>query len=284
MVIVKLDGGMGNQLFQYATGRYLAQKLNADLKLDIDVYRAGNKRQYALHHFNVEEIFSTPEEQKKFRRKEFFRRQLNRFGAAIQSYWYTEQRQGYDANVEKLTDNVYLEGFWQSEKYFKSIEETIRREFTIKDPPSALNSKYMDEIRLVNSISIHVRRGDYVEDKETSAVHGVCSIDYYRQAIHRLSAEVNDPRFYFFSDDMNWTKANLSGSPHPSVYIDHNQTAPYEDLRLMSSCKHHIIANSSFSWWGAWLSENKGKKVIAPRNWFRTLQNEDIIPNGWITL
>jgi hypothetical protein len=284
MVIVRLDGGMGNQLFQYALGRNLARRLNTTLKLDAEIYTTGDKRQYSLHHFNIEEVFSTVSERKNLKRKEFFRRQLNRLGAGIQPYWYIEQSPGYDVNVEKLTDNVYMEGFWQSEKYFKPIEETIRKEFTVKDPPSSLNRKYLDEIRSANSISIHVRRGDYVTDKETSAIHGVCSMDYYREAIRRMSAEVSDPSFYVFSDDMNWTKANLSSSPHRAVYIEHNQTAPHEDLRLMYSCKHHIIANSSFSWWGAWLSENAGKKVIAPRNWFRTLENKDIIPNGWLTL
>ncbi|HET6995265.1 MAG TPA: alpha-1,2-fucosyltransferase, partial [Chitinophagaceae bacterium] len=143
---------------------------------------------------------------------------------------------------------------------------------------------YLDEIRSVNAVSIHVRRGDYVNDKETNAVHGVCSIDYYREAINRLSGEISEPRFYIFSDDMDWARANLPISPHLAVYVDNNQMASHEDLRLMSSCKHHIIANSSFSWWGAWLSDYAGKKVIAPRNWFRTLENKDIIPNGWITL
>src|SRR5436190_9560810 len=284
MVVVKLEGGMGNQLFQYAAGRYLAQKLNAELKLDIDIYTTENKRQYALHHFNVQEVFSKARERKNLKRKEFFRRQLNKLGADLKSYWYTEQITGNDIDVEKLTDNVFLEGFWQSEKYFKPIESTIRKEFIVKDQPSALNRKYLDEIRSVNSISIHVRRGDYVTDKETNAVHGVCDLEYYRKAIDRMSTEINDPRFYIFSDDMKWTKENISSSIHPFAYSAHNQAAPHEDLRLMYSCKHHIIANSSFSWWGAWLNMNTEKKVIAPRNWFRTLENRDIIPTGWLTL
>ncbi len=284
MVVVKLDGGMGNQLFQYAFGKNLAHKLNTSLHLDKSVYTAENKRQYSLHHFNVEEVFSTAGEIKKLKRKEFFRRQLNRLGAVIKPYWFTEKHAGYHIAAEKLGDNVYLEGFWQSEKYFKPIEQTIRREFIVKDEPSTINSKYLDEIRSVNSISIHVRRGDYVEDKETNAIHGVCSVDYYRDAIRLVSAEISDPRFYIFSDDVKWAKANLSNSLHHVVYIDHNQTAPHEDLRLMYSCKHHIIANSSFSWWGAWLNASPEKKVIAPRNWFRTLENKDIIPNGWLAI
>ena len=284
MVIVRLDGGLGNQLFQYALGKNLARRLNATLKLDAEIYTTEDKRQYALHHFNLEEVFSTASERKNLKRKEFFRRQLNKLGAGLKPYWYTEQKPGYDVNIERLTDNVYLEGFWQSEKYFKSIEETIRKEFTVKDQPSASNRKCLDEIRSVNSISIHIRRGDFVTEKETNAIHGVCDSEYYRRAIDRMSAEVSDPRFYIFSDDMEWAKANLSSSLHTDVYVDHNKTAPHEDLRLMYSCKHHVIANSSFSWWGAWLNENSEKKVIAPRNWFRSLENKDIIPTGWFTL
>ncbi len=284
MIVVRLDGGMGNQLFQYALGRYLAHKLDATLKLDKSVYTTGNKRQYSLHGLNVQEVFSTAAEKKALRRKEFFRRQLNRLGVRIRPYWYTEKTSGYDAQVEKLVDNVYLEGFWQSEKYFKPVEQLIRQEFIVKEPPSIANRKYLDEINSVNAVSVHVRRGDYVDDKETNAVHGVCSVDYYTEAVTRISAEISNPRFFIFSDDMKWTRENLSPLFHPVVFIDPNQQAPQEDLRLMSSCKHHIIANSSFSWWGAWLNNDAKKKVIAPRNWFTTLENNDIIPGGWLTL
>ncbi|HET6996480.1 MAG TPA: hypothetical protein VFI06_15905, partial [Chitinophagaceae bacterium] len=131
MIITKLDGGMGNQLFQYALGKYLALKLDATLKLDTGVYTRDNKRQYALQHFQIEQVFCTGAERENLKRKEFFRRQLNRLGAGIKPYWYTEQHPGHDVAIEKLTDNVYLEGFWQSEKYFKPIEETIRREFRV---------------------------------------------------------------------------------------------------------------------------------------------------------
>jgi len=136
----------------------------------------------------------------------------------------------------------------------------------------------------VNAVSLHVRRGDYVLDKLTNTVHGVCDIDYYTEAIGRMTAAISDPRFYIFSDDMEWAKTNLSINRFPVAYIDHNASADYEDIRLMYSCKHHIIANSSFSWWGAWLNNYGGKKVIAPKKWFRSLTNDDLIPDGWLTI
>jgi glycosyl transferase family 11 len=284
MIIIKLDGGMGNQLFQYAIGKSLAHKLKAELKLDVALFTANNKRQYALGHFGIPENFSTEAEKKSFKRKEFMRRQLTRLGFRIKPYWYTERRPGYDEYVEQLTDNVYLEGFWQTEKYFKGIKDIIRREFVVKEPISAINSQYLEDIVSVNAVSVHVRRDDYVKDNATNAVHGVCDVDYYRKAIELMGRKIEQARFFIFSDDMAWTKANISADPFPTTYIEQNASAAYEDLRLMYSCKHHIIANSSFSWWGAWLNNAANKIVIAPTRWFRTLENKDIIPPEWITL
>jgi hypothetical protein len=277
-----MDGGMGNQLFQYAVGKYLAEKHGVELKLDVDSYIGNKNRQYSLHHFAVKEVFCSRKDKKTLERKEYISRQLRKLGFSIKPYWCTEQNPGYHDYVQRLNSNVYLEGFWQSEKYFKAIENIIRKEFIVKESPSDLNKCYLDKIRSANAVSIHVRRGDYISDEVTHAVHGVCGLDYYREAINLMMAGVDDPQFFIFSDDMEWTKANLSIDRYPVTYIDNNTTADYEDIRLMSSCKHHIIANSSFSWWGAWLNDYGGKKVIAPKKWFRSLlTNDDIIPDGW---
>jgi hypothetical protein len=152
----------------------------------------------------------------------------------------------------------------------------------VKEAPAELNRQYLNEISSVNAISIHVRRGDYVTDGITNAVHGVCGIDYYREAISYMAAKINDPRFYIFSDDMEWTKAHLSTDPYPAIFIDHNNNVGQEDMRLMYSCKHHIIANSSFSWWGAWLNNYPGKTVIAPAQWSNIPGSESILPDSWI--
>ena len=285
MIIVKLDGGMGNQMFQYAVGKYLSLKLKAKLKLDTDTYLSNKSRHYALDHLSTEENFSTQREKKSLHRKEYFRRKLNKIGFSISPYWCTEQEPGYHNYIEQLTDNVYLEGFWQSEKYFKPIEEIIRKEFVVKEVPAEINKKHLDKIESVNAVSVHIRRGDYMSDKTTNEVHGVCDISYYDEAINRMTAEVNDPSFFIFSDDMAWAKAHLSIDDGLVTYVDNNSGADYEDIRLMYSCKHHIIANSSFSWWGAWLNTYRDKKVIAPKKWFRSVvTNKDIIPDGWLTI
>lgn len=284
MIIIKLDGGMGNQLFQYALGKSLALKLNAELKFDTHLFTPANKRQYSLHHFGIEEKISSISEKQSLEGKEYVRRQLNKLGFRLKPYWYTEHNAGYDKFVDQLTDNVYIEGFWQTEKYFKPIEESIRKQLKVKDPISAVNAEYLREIIGVNAISLHVRRGDYITDKVTSEVHGVCDIEYYRQAIDLIGKKIEQPHFYIFSDDMEWTKANLSVHPFPATYIENNIDAPQDDLRLMYSCKHHIIANSSFSWWGAWLGDAPNKMVIAPKKWFRSLENDDIIPPKWISI
>ena len=275
---------MGNQLFQYALGKYLALKDGTRLNLDIGTYKQNTLRQYALYHFDIEEMFCAGKEKKRLEQKEYFRRKLKRIGFSVKPYWYTEQKPGYDDYIQQLTGNVYLEGFWQSEKYFKPIENIIRKEFIVKEPPSHKNKQYLNEIGSVNAVSLHVRRGDYVLDEVTNAVHGVCDIGYYSEAISRMAAAISDPRFYIFSDDIEWAKTNLSINRYPVTYIDHNVSADYEDIRLMYSCKHHIIANSSFSWWGAWLNNYGGKKVIAPKKWFRSLTNDDLIPDGWLTI
>jgi len=285
MIIVKLDGGMGNQLFQYALGKYLSVKLKAVLKLDRDRYLNNKQRQYSLDHFNMKPTFSTVHEKKRLKRKEYLRRKFARIGFPIQAYWCTEEYPGYHDYVQQLTDNVYLEGFWQSEKYFKPIENIIRSEFVIKTPPSAMNARYMERIHSVNAVAVHIRRGDYVSDSVTNAVHGVCDTSYYSEAVTRMASEVRNPSFFIFSDDMRWTMENVVITHYPATYVDHNTDAAHEDLRLMYSCKHHIIANSSFSWWGAWLNDSAEKKVIAPKQWFRSIiTNNDIIPEGWQTI
>ncbi len=282
MIIVKLDGGMGNQLFQYAMGRYLSIKLKTNLKLDRDLYLANSQRHYSLHHFDVEESFCTPNERKALKRKDFLRRKLNNIGFAVTPYWYTEEFPGYHNYTRQARGDAYFEGFWQSEKYFKPAESIIRNELVVKTMPSDINKRLLDEIGSVNAVSVHVRRGDYVSDSVTNAVHGICDINYYKQALNLITTEIADPSFFVFSDDMSWTRSNIMINGYPVTYVDHNAEADYEDFRLMYSCRHHIIANSSFSWWGAWLNSYPGKKVIAPKNWFRSqLINNDIIPQEW---
>lgn len=281
LIIVNIYGGLGNQLFQYAAGRYLAEKHNTILKLDIENFKTDKRRGYSLQYFNIKEVFCTSVDKAVIKGMERIKKLLNnkRPGAI-----YTEQNLNFDKHVTELGNNMYLDGYWGNEKYFKPIENIIRNEFTVRQPPAGMNEIYLQKIRSANSIAIHVRRGDYVSSKETNTFHGVCSVAYYQAAIAQLSARLSDPVFFIFSDDISWVKENLVINDFPVDYVEHNSNLAYEDLRLMYSCRHNIIANSSFSWWGAWLNNNPGKIVIAPEKWNNIPGDKTELPDQWIRL
>ena len=176
-------------------------------------------------------------------------------------------------------------GYWQSEKYFVERSETIRSDFTFRIPLDVCNRELVATLDRANTVSLHIRRGDYANNSKTKATHGLCSLDYYQAAVNYVAERVESPRFFVFSDDIAWAKENLK-IKFPCQYIGHNQgTNSYIDMQLMSLCKHHIIANSSFSWWGAWLNPNVSKIVIAPSRWFAKPTNvHDLFPPGWVML
>jgi hypothetical protein len=201
-------------------------------------------------------------------------------------YYKKEPPLRFDPDFFAVPDNVYLEGYWQSENYFKTIENAIKSEFTLKEDPDPQNALLSEKILGSNSVSIHIRRGDYVHNPVTFDYHGVCSLEYYHSAIDTIAKKISNPHFYIFSDDSLWVKQNL-GINYPHTYVTHNQgLKDYMDLWLMKLCRHHIIANSSFSWWGAWLCSNPGKIVIAPKQWFNNpdVNTDDLIPNTWLRL
>jgi hypothetical protein len=186
--------------------------------------------------------------------------------------------------LDELPSRCYMEGYWQSEKYFKSVAELIRSEFTFATALNAINEKYAAQIAVSNSISLHVRRGDYASNPRTLAIHGLLPLDYYHRAVDFISQRVPDPTFFIFSDDMNWVRENLR-IPHPCHFVTCNSAGDsYNDMRLMSMCRHHVIANSSFSWWGAWLNPSEDKIVIAPKRWFTERDSSELIPNDWVRL
>lgn len=290
MIITKLIGGLGNQMFQYAAGRRAAHFNSTELKLDITGYgkQSGiTPRKYTLQIFNIEENFASESEINKLKKSNFIQKVLKKIHPVFTKKSYVrEKSHNFDPNILKIGDNSYLEGYWPSEKYFKDIEDIIRKEFTLKDKPDAINQKMISRIKNCDSISIHIRHGDYVYDEKTNKYHGVCNLDYYLKAVASVAKKVKKPYFFMFSDDIKWVKQNLH-LEFPCVYVDHNTgKKDYEDLRLMSACKHHIIANSSFSWWGAWLNQNPDKIVIAPKKWFRdkSIDTKDLIPQSWVKI
>ena len=287
MVVVKLMGGLGNQMFQYAAGRALAHAFNTSLKLDISFLSDNTprhnviQRPYELSVFNIKEQFPNKKEVQKFTTG----RVALSDRLTFRTYTlYKEPHFHFAPDFLKLKPSVYLDGFWQSEEYFKAIKETIVEEFSFKEKPEGGNKQISDQISGTNSVSIHVRRGDYISNPYTNSYHGTCDLKYYQLAIEIIAQRVTDPYFFVFSDDIEWTKEHLV-IDYPSQYVDQNNgDKSYEDLRLMSTCKHNIIANSSFSWWGAWLNSYPDKIVVAPEKWFNNSENntKDLLPPSWI--
>jgi hypothetical protein len=293
MIITQLNGGLGNQMFQYAAGRAVAEKLGVPLKLDITFCQISKLRRYALDYFAIKAQTATNEEIAHFR---FPGRSLGLSIAIkmpleyVKPYYkrrvFREQHFHYDPAIRMCGDDTYLEGYWQSEKYFKDIEQLIRNEFTLMTKPDRFNAEMADRIKSCNSVCIHVRLGDYVSSPTANANHGTCSLDYYRKAMRNIEKNVKEPHFFILSDDPAWVREHMD-TGNPTTFVDINgPDKGYEDLRLMSLCQHHIIANSSFSWWGAWLSTNPQKIVIAPERWFNqsNINTQDLIPKLWIRI
>lgn len=287
MITTKLIGGLGNQMFQYAAGRALALRLGVGLKLDVRAFSDYKLHGYGLNHFAIQAREADASELPVIRRETFAGRVLRRLGVKPSPSAFCEKAFTFDADVLTLRDRTYLDGYWQSERYFADFANEIRADLTVATPSTADNAMWLERIRERESVSLHVRRGDYVSNSQANAVHGTCDLDYYQRAVQYLVEKLRcDPVFYVFSDDPDWVAENLC-LPHEMIYIRHNDAARnYEDLRLMASCAHHIIANSTFSWWGAWLNASPDKVVVAPKNWFRNDAHDarDLLPQSWVRL
>jgi hypothetical protein len=296
MIVSELISGLGNQLFQYAAARALSLEKQTTLKLDrtwfdIDLERQ-TPRQYGLAPFALMPSFVSETERSFFLHHDtgnLLNRALLKWNS-LQPYYrqrvYKEPHFHVDPNFFKASTTCYLIGYWQSEYYFGSYEKQIRTDFKFREKPSGKNAEWAQLIDSTNAISLHVRRGDMVANPEVVKTHGSCGIDYYRAAAAKIAEGVDNPEFFVFSDEPNWCKENLK-LDHPTHYIDNNTgDAAYCDMQLMSLCRHHVIANSSFSWWGAWLNPRVDKKVIAPNRWFadNSKDTRDLIPKAWLRM
>lgn len=293
MIIVKLMGGLGNQMFQYAFGRTIALALNAELKLDLSWFEnrpfQDTIRVYELDTFDINPLFATTTEVNKLKSICAFLPQrvchfLSRIGIPFGSSYFLEQ--GYKYNSIVFRNNTYFEGFWQSYRYFESFKKEILQEFTCKHLLEGKNKELSELIESCNAVSLHIRRGDYVSHMNASSFHGLSPLEYYYKAITFLCERVEQPCFFVFSDDIAWVKEHLK-IEYPITFVDHNSVNQgFEDMRLMSLCKHNIIANSTFSWWGAYLNRYAKKMVIAPQKWFNdpNIDTNDLIPSEWIRL
>lgn len=292
MILSHIIGGLGNQMFQYATAKALALHFDTSLALDISDFSG-----YGLHQgFELSRVFNISADladQGMLRRLVGWqagrtaRRLLKKrmFAPVRSSSLIVEPGFGYWPGIRTITLPAYLLGYWQSEQYFADVADVIRQEFSFKLKLEGRNIEMAERISSENAVSLHVRRGDYVKDKKTLATHGVCSLEYYQLAVSLLVEQVKKPVFYVFSDDIPWVRDNLR-IDFPVHYVDHNTSSQsYNDMRLMSLCKHHIIANSSFSWWGAWLNPDAGKIVYTPKNWFANgTDTSDLIPASWVRI
>ncbi len=297
MVIVKIFGGLGNQMFQYAFGKALADHYKTELKLDIGGFSAtvGDPklgiRVFSLGNFNIKAPIATVEEIAPF--KNFTDKVIKKISL------YFDNRPSYydkkiilepkanhfcfDENVFRRTrkGDFYCEGFFQSPKYFAAVADDIRQEFTVKHKTDSVNATMLAKISSENSVALHIRHGDNANN--VAKAHGVLSLNYYQKALELLSKQEKDLHIYVFSDDPKWAKENLQTN-HPTTFVSHNGDAKnYEDLHLMITCKHHIIGNSTFSWWGAWLGLKSGQRVFAPRNYYleQDVSGTDFYPPTW---
>lgn len=298
VIIMRLREGLGNQLFQYALGKQLSIIHKRPLKLDISHFTQTDPdprkgiRIYCLKHFNIQAHIAEPEDTAPFQKYlknnlygKVWRRAI-RLGKYYKRSCISEPQKKFwvfDPNLltGSLKTNVYLVGYWQTEKYFTSIENIIRNDFIFKDAPDEVNKKMLAEIDSSSSVCIHVRHGDNATPKASQ--HGVLPLSYYYKAIEDLLKTVESPHFYVFSDDPEWAKGNLH-LEFPSTFVSHNgDEKNYEDLRLMSHCRHHIIGNSTFSWWGAWLGKKPGQLVYAPNRYYININIPvyDFYPASW---
>jgi hypothetical protein len=290
MIITNIKGGLGNQMFQYAFGKATSLRLDAELNISADQYLSKS-----VHNgFELDKVFN-------LNLKIIKKNDLKKYGYPAQYYLrkiYSEfpilLRNTSKIFLEKNLKNypifdgevksIYLEGYWQSENYFKEYSKDIRENFTFPEKISTQNLNLIQRIESHPSIGIHVRRGDYLLKKNRKTLN-ILEREYYHKAIDILLNKYPKSYIYIFSDDAIWAKENIKKFYENTLIIDHNKyNNSFEDMRLMSLVKNNIISNSTFSWWGAWLNQSPDKIVIAPKKWYKNKNSGAIVPSSWIQL
>lgn len=296
MITVRLSGGIGNQMFQYAFGRALSLKYGVSLALDLTFLNHRVKmpnilrpnfvfRTFDLDVFNIDAKIAQPTDISFWNRPFFKGWPMIVIDAILRKLAFLpgwEKRFSFNEEILKLGPNAYLQGFWQSENYFSNIASTIRNDFTLKKPISKISMELLEKIKKTESLCIHLRR-----THGGGSFHKKYNMDYYENGIKYIEKEREIDKIYVFSDDISWCKNNLSFS-YPTMFVDSEYAGRKgeEHLYLMSMCKYFIIPNSTFSWWGAWLSTRKDKIVIVPQKWYKneSIKIDDLIPKEWIKI
>lgn len=284
MIISRIIGGLGNQLFQYAAGKALALRHHTELLLDVTAFDEYKLRNFDLAAFHTGLNFATKEQVNSFINRSIAGKIRDNIFPMTFRKVYKEKQFHFQSRFLQAPANIYLQGYWQSEKYFLPVAEIIKKEFTVKEEYTRNVTALAAKLSSTPSVSVHIRRGDY-KNPTTVEIHGILEARYYKKAIQLINQKIPGACFYFFSDDMNWVKENLP--VENAVYVSGVMSQTHiEDFFLMSQCKHNIIANSSFSWWAAWLNNNPEKIVIVPKNWFNKGPRDtyDLYPEGWLTI
>jgi len=296
MIIVSIFGGLGNQMFQYACGKALAAKLGVELKLDISFLADKLEREnftvrdYELNVFKINDGFVELSEVRKFipdlwncTKPDLLKYKLLRFFNG-NHYYFEKQKFRFEPHIEQLKDNSYVYGYFQTEKYFSNVKDDLLQSFTLKSEPDEQNQRLIAKMGAETAVSIHIRRGDYL-----NSPFNLLELAYYQKAIELIKQQVENPKFYLFTNDYDWALQNFDVLEIDKTIVVHNQAEnSFMDMILMSQCKHNICANSSFSWWGAWLNQYPKKIIIAPKQWYKSLKynanTSDLIPAGWLQI
>ncbi|WP_440874444.1 alpha-1,2-fucosyltransferase [Thalassotalea sp. PLHSN55] len=291
MKIVRVCGGFGNQIFQYAFYQAIKAKFNQEtVKLDIH-----DMASYQLHNgfeleriFNLNENYCSKEEKLQIQGTKNivtkFKKELNKYLPFVNRTYIKEKKKLHFSYQEQFlgtaNTNVYYRGSWQSYRYLDNIESTLRENLVFPSFTEQQNIELADDIANHTTVAIHIRRGDYLKHK---SLGGICTTDYYEQAVKKIESLVENPMFVVFSDDIPWCRENLKVAN--AKFVDWNGGEnSYRDMQLMSLCNHNIIANSSFSWWGAWLNANPNKIVVCPGKWIHYTDSLGILPKEWLVI
>ena len=290
-------GGLGNQMFQYAAAAGLAAKHGTEVGLDMiffeDIAAGDTSRQYELDCFGLDTyagVLITPGKRpvedpaSEYAGRRGRLRKISHLMLGHRWGIYREPYHNFDPEMLKQPVQTYLIGYWQTEKYFKHIRQDLLEDFEFILKPTGKNKEHLKRIENSEAVSIHVRRGDYVTNESANKFHGTKDLAYYQAALKPVLRKTRKPVLFVFSDDPEWCKQNLKFSQE-TVYVEGNKKG-FEDMRLMSRCKHNVLANSSFSWWAAWLNLNSDKVVVAPKQWFNdpSINISDVIPETWLKI
>lgn len=290
LVVASLSGGLGNQLFQYAAARAISLRNNCKLVLDLAWFSETQfglgvtPRSYSLDPFELPVLVKRKLNLWSVSRFTSFLISFKNAASRFSKNIYSEKSYNFDSRVLALRVPVRLKGYWQSHRYFEDFSECIKSEIGTIRKLSHESAQILDKIVKSNSICLHIRRGDYVSNLNASTFHGVCSMDYYRRGLEIVSDGLDLPHAFVFTDDPDWAKEHLDIGVKFTVVDVNGPDDAYQDLWLMSSCDRFVIANSSLSWWGAWLSRSPDKVVVAPKQWFASMEidTSDLIPSDWI--